>query len=336
MALDAGGQRLEDVLDRQPSRYAVVQKATVTGIAAFGSTLVAVGPRGVILRSADAGGTWQQVVAPVSADLTSVRFSGASTVWAVGHDAVILKSTDGGLNWTRVLDGRLLLKTLQAAAQSNPGLAKDVERTMAQSATPDVWPTAILDLMFLDADRGFAVGAFGLLLATTDGGKSWQAWMDRAENDRLFHLYAVRGDAARPYIAGEQGLLLRMDESGQRFVKVQTPYNGSFFGVEAAGSQVLAYGLRGNAFHSTDGGTTWRRLETGTDANLVAAGLRSGSVWLATQKGDILVGDLQATKLSVAVTSPGADLYGAVALDAGRYASARLSGVGTIAARQTP
>lgn len=335
-ALDATGQRLADALDRPPARYALPQKATVTGIAASGSTLVAVGPRGVILRSADAGGTWQQVLGPVSADLTSVRFSAANTVWAVGHDAVILKSVDAGVSWSRVLDGRLLLKTLQQAAQANARQAKEVERTMSQSASPDVWPTAILDLMFLDADRGFAVGSFGLLLATTDGGKTWQAWTDRADNERQFHLYAIRGDAKRPYIAGEQGLLLRLDEAGQRFVKVETPYNGSYFGVEADGSQLLAYGLRGNAYLSSDEGRTWRRLETGTDANLVGAGLRNDGFWLASQKGDILVGNLQASKLSVASSSPGADLYGAVAIDAGRFAAARLSGVASITARQSP
>lgn len=331
----AAGQRLADALDTPPSRYALAQRATVTGIAASGQIVVSVGPRGVIVRSADAGGTWQQVMAPVSADLTSVRFSNPATVWAVGHDAVVLKSADAGLNWSRVLDGRLLLKTMQQAAQANPRLAKEVERTMAQSASPDVWPSAILDLMFIDADHGFAVGAFGLLLATTDGGKTWQPWMDRSDNERQFHLYAIRGSSPRPYIAGEQGLLLRLDAAGQHFAKVETPYNGSYFGVEAAGALVLAHGLRGNAFLSSDEGSTWRRLETGTDANLVGAGLLAGGLWLATQSGQILAGDLPMAKLSVAANSPGADLYGAVVVDTGRFAVARLNGVGTISVQGT-
>ena len=329
--LAAAGQRLADVLDTPPSPYAAVQRATVTGIAVSGSNLVAVGPRGVILRSADSGGAWQQVMLPISADLTSVRFSNASTAWAVGHDSVILKSPDSGATWTVVLDGRRLLKSLREAAQRDPRLAQEVDRTMAQSATPDVWPSALLDLMFLDANRGFVVGAFGLLLVTTDGGKTWQAVMDRADNERQFHLYAIRGDAKRPYIAGEQGLLLRLDEAGQRFVKIETPYNGSYFGVEVAGAQVLAYGLRGSAYLSPDEGKSWRRLETGTDANLVSAGLSAGGLWLATQKGEILVGDLTDTKLSLAASAPGADLYGAVVIDAARYAVARLNGVSTIA-----
>lgn len=328
----AGGRgRLPDVLDTPPPLRAAAAKSTYTGIAASGSTLVAVGPRGMILRSTDSGASWQQVASPVSADLSSVRFSGPDTVWVVGHDAVILKSVDRGSTWTRALDGRLLLKALQQAAAGNAGLAKEVAKTMAQSATADVWPSALLDLVFLDANRGFAVGSFGLLLATADGGKTWQPWMDHADNERQFHLYALSGDVQRPYIVGEQGLVLRLNEAGQRFERLETPYNGSFFGVSTAGAQVLAYGLRGSAYLSGDEGRNWRRIETGTDANIVAAALQATGLWLATQKGEILAGELSAAKLTAAASAPGAELYGAVAIDAGRIAAARLNGVSTIA-----
>jgi photosystem II stability/assembly factor-like uncharacterized protein len=327
-------QNLADVLDAPPPVRAAGARSTVTGIAASGQTVIAVGPRGMILRSSDSGAHWQQVAAPVSADLTSVRFFGPDTAWVVGHDAVILKSADRGATWTRSLDGRMLHKTMQQAARGDARLAKEVERTMAHSATADVWPAGLLDLMFLDADRGFAVGAFGLLLATTDGGKTWQPWSERADNERQFHLYAISGDGRRPYIAGEQGLLLRLDEAGQRFVRVQTPYNGSYFGVAAAGTRVLVYGLRGNAYLSDDNGASWRRIETGTDANLVSAALEATRIWLATQAGAILAGDGSAARLDVAATSPGPDLYGAVAIEPGRFAVARLNGVATIDARR--
>jgi hypothetical protein len=78
----------------------------------------------------------------------------------------------------------------------------------------------------------------------------------------------------------------------------------------------------------------WPGLETGTDANLVSGGLQAGGLWLATQKGEILVGDLAATKLDVAASAPGADLYGVVAIDAARYGVAHPSGVGTIVVQQ--
>lgn len=333
-AVGGKGQQLADVLDTPPPMRAAAARSTVTGIAASGGTLVAVGPRGMILRSTDSGAQWQQVAAPVSADLTSVRFSGPDTAWVVGHDAVILKSTDRGATWTRALDGRMLLKTMQQAALGDARLTKELQRTMGQSASADVWPTALLDLMFLDSDRGFAVGAFGLLLATSDGGQTWRPWSERADNERQFHLYAIGGDARHTYIAGEQGLVLRLDEAGQRFVRIETPYNGSYFGVAVDGQRVLVHGLRGNAYLSGDEGATWRRIETGTDANLVSADLEPTRLWLATQSGSILVGDLSAAKLDAVAAVPGPDLYGAVAVEPdGRFAVARLNGVSTVDTR---
>lgn len=327
--------RAPDVLDTPPPKRAAAARAMLTGIAVSGATAIAVGPRGALLRSTDSGANWRAVEVPVSADLTSVRFTAPGTAWAVGHDAVILKSTDGGATWARVLDGRMLLKTIRQASQGDPRLAKDVERTMAQSASPDVWPAALFDLMFIDAERGFAVGAFGLLLATTDAGKTWQPASDRTDNERGFHLYAIQGEGGRPYIAGEQGVLLRLDAATQRFVRLQTPYKGTYFGVATAGESVLAYGLRGNAYLSRDAGASWRKLETGTDANLVSAGLREQALWLATQGGDILGGSFAADKLGVVLSAPGPDLYGAVALEPGRFAVARLNGVATLAAPRT-
>lgn len=334
-AVGGANSRLPDVLDTPPLARAAAAQAATTGIAASGSTLLAVGPRGTLLRSTDNGVNWRAVALPLSADLTSVRFSSPDTAWAVGHDAVILKSSDRGETWVRVLDGRMLLKSLQQAAQGDARLARAVERTMSQSASPDVWPSALFDLMFVDAERGFAVGAFGLLLATSDGGKTWQMATDRSDNENDFHLYAIVGEGGRPYIAGEQGVLLRLDEAGHRFERVRTPYTGTYFGLATAGKTVLAYGLRGNVFLSTDAGTSWRKLETGVDANVVAGGLTTdGALWLATQGGDILTGTVADDALAVSASAPGPDLYGAVALESGRFAVARLNGVALFDARR--
>lgn len=322
--------KLPDVLDAPSQPVAGATSQTTTGMAVVGGHPLAVGPRGLILRSIDQGASWQQVTAPVQADFTTVRGSAGGIAWAVGHDAVILKSVDAGANWSRALDGRVLLKSLERAAAGNERLAREVKRTMAQSASPDVWPSALLDIGFIDRDRGFAVGAFGLLLATTDGGATWAPWMDRADNERGYHLYAVRGHAQGLYLAGEQGLLLRLDAAGQRFERVEVPYQGTFFGVEVEGDHVVVYGLRGNVFASADAGASWRKVRTGSDANIVAAVLQGGQLWLATQAGTILTGSAGGDAVATAAALPGAELYAFAPLEAGRFAVARLNGVTTV------
>lgn len=328
-------RRLPDVLDVPATVWPAAARLAVTGISASGQRVVAVGPRGFILRSEDGAATWKQVPSPVSADLTSVKFVSADVAWAVGHDAVALKSTDAGATWTRVLDGRAVHQVMQKAAETDPALKKDVARTMAQSATPDVWPTALLDIAFLDDQRGFVVGAFGLILATTDGGQTWLPWMARTDNDRQFHLYGITTGVPRPYIAGEQGLLLRLDEAGKHFSRVETPYNGSYFGVAVEGERVVAHGLRGNVFFSSDAGARWQHIATGTEANIVSASLEGDRMLLTTQSGELLSSTATGPAVRVA-SAPGAEVYGAVTVAPDRQALARLSGTGTVEIRRVP
>jgi photosystem II stability/assembly factor-like uncharacterized protein len=308
-------QARPDPLDTpvQPSDFG--KKGATIGIDRRGERLIAVGPRGLILLSVDGAKSWKQIGSPVGTDLATVKFTDANTAWAVGHDGVALRSRDGGSTWERMLDGRVLLKLLQTAytervRKGEPGaeaVQKEITRSVEQSATPDVLPMPLLDVWFADANEGFIVGAFGLVLRTVDGGKTWDPFIEHTDNERRFHLYAVAGAGEQRYIAGEQGLLLRWDAARKRFTKVQTPYNGSYFGLDVAPGRLVAYGLRGNAFLSDDGGAQWRKIETGIDANLVAlVPLAGGRFLLVSQGGHLLSvapGSLKGIPLQVPFTS---------------------------------
>lgn len=328
----AQGAASVDLIDTPSRTLVTALRAMVSGVASQGERTVAVGPRGVILLSEDGGGSWRQVTSPVSTDLATVRFAGPNVVWAVGHDAVALRSSDGGVTWERMLDGRGVLKLMRESAIGYEQLEAEVERTMGQSATADVWPAPLLDIRFAsDGLTGFAVGGFGLILQTTDGGKSWQSWQGKADNDQRYHLYALTGSDGAVFVAGEQGLVMRFDPESQRFKRVETPYNGSFFGIEQLGSRLVAFGLRGNAFVSEDAGLVWKKIETGVDANLVAAVAHGELVLLVSQKGDVLSVDFDAARASVYDQAPGAEVYGAAMTSSHRLALARLSGASVIA-----
>lgn len=321
-----------DLMDMPSRKLGKVTHAMVSGVASQGARTVAVGPRGLILLSDDSGGSWRQVVNPLSTDLTTVRFVGPNVVWAVGHDAVALRSTDSGSTWERMLDGRGVLKLLRESAKDSEQAKTEIERTMGQSATADVWPAPLFDIRF-DADglTGFAVGGFGLMLKTTDGGKSWLPWQNQTENDQRFHLYALTGNDRAVFVAGEQGLVMRLDDKSQRFVRLDTPYNGSFFGIDQFGSKLVTYGLRGNAFVSDDVGKVWRKIETGVDANLVGAVALGNTLLLVSQKGDVLAVDFVTSRASIYDQAPGAEVYGAAMTTSRRLALARLSGASVIA-----
>jgi photosystem II stability/assembly factor-like uncharacterized protein len=268
-----------DVLDQPALVSPLATKGLLQAVTRAGDRLVAVGQRGHVVVSADGGASWKQTQVPVSSDLTAVHFVDAGTGWAVGHDGVILVTRDGGESWRVQLDGRkaneLLLAAMKRKADVEPASAEakrllaEAERFSEQGADKP-----FLDVWFADASNGYAIGAFNLIFRTDDGGSTWTPWFDRTDNPKLFNLYAIRPVAGDVYIAGEGGLVLKLDPSAQRFKALEVPYEGSLFGVAAANSSVLVFGLRGNVFRSDDAGRSWTKVDAGL-ANAVVASART-------------------------------------------------------------
>lgn len=226
-----------------------------------GERLVAVGARGQILFSDDEGQHWQLAEAPSHALLTAVYFTDARHGWAVGHDAQILASTDGGAHWQ-----------LQ-----HEDLAREAP---------------LLDIWFADPQRGVAVGAYGQLLATRDGGAHWEDASERVDNPDQLHLNALgaSGDGTL-FIVGEQGSLFRSRDGGEQWERLESPYDGSLFGVLPARvpGTVLIYGLRGNLLRTTDDGDTWQAITADAGQPSVNGGLAGGA--LLSDGGLVIVGN---------------------------------------------
>ena len=277
-----------DPLDVPATPSALAQRSPVAAVTRAGARLVAVGQRGHVLLSDDGGASWTQAAVPVSTDLTAVHFPTPSRGYAVGHDGVVLSTADGGRTWTRRLDGRALAPLVRTAGGGLAGVAAEQARALADRM-PDA---AFLDVWFADASTGFVVGAFNLVLRTDDGGETWTPWLDRVENPRALHLYAVRGVGGTVLLAGEQGLLLRLDPAAMRFRAVPVARGGTFFGLAASGGDVVAFGLGGRAVRSGDGGASWQVVPTGTDASLTGGTvLPDGRLVLASQEGRVLVSE---------------------------------------------
>lgn len=213
--------------------------------------LVAVGERGHVLLSDDRGGSWRQAPVPTRATLTSVAASGDVLI-AAGHDGVIVRSTDAGDSWTRVREDVF-----------DP----DSERTT--NGAP------LLDVLMLDGNRALAIGAYSLMLASSDAGASWSAQTlpavaaaasdadadadaadgagdadaPGADDELLFdqdelmldaeddpHLNAIaRLDGGRLFIVAERGASFLSDDDGASWTRRPLPYDGSMFGLEPLG-----------------------------------------------------------------------------------------------------
>ncbi len=301
-----------DVLETPALKSPLAAKNLLTGVTLAGERLVCVGQYGHILYSDDHGKNWTQAEVPVSSDLTAVHFPSPLKGWAVGHDGVVLKSEDGGATWSKLFDGRAAAQVMVGhykaskecstchgptnqppAAKptgANACLMEDMKRYIEQGADKP-----FLDVWFENDTQGFVVGAFNHIFRTTDGGKSWEPWFGRINNPKRFHLFAMRGIGQDLFITGEQGTVWKLDRQVGRFQEIKTPYNGTFFGITGKPGSLIAFGLRGNAFRSQNGGANWQKVETGIkvsvtggtvmdDGRLVLVG-QGGQVAMSTDNG---------------------------------------------------
>lgn len=292
----ASGAEVNTQLFQQPSLpSALASQSLMLDVVLAGQRLVAVGERGFILLSEDEGQSWRQVSSPVSVTLTRVVFPSATRGWAVGHAGVVLHTQDGGLSWSKQLDGeqaaRLELEAAQQAHSAQPSEQSQQQLEAAQLLFEEGPDKPFLAVHFFDEQQGVILGAYGLAFETRDGGASWQSIRERLDNPSALHLYDIHELAGELFIAGEQGLLLRSVDQGLHFAALQSPANGTLFGLLATDAQgLLAFGLRGKTYLSEDHGDSWRTVPNNLPVTLTAgARLADGSLMLVDESGRTLI-----------------------------------------------
>ena len=226
-----------DVLERPALRVRTPERCFMQAAASAGPRLVAVGERGLVLLSDDHGGHWRQALeVPVGVTLTAVHFADERHGWAVGHAGVILHTQDGGEHWSMQADGRRLAALAAKAAQEalagrpqDPAAQRHAKE--AQRLVDDGPDKPLLDVHFRDARHGWVAGAYGLFFETRNGGRSWSSAMERLDNPKALHLYALRARAYEVYVVGELGQLHRSSDDGRTFAAMASPYQGTWFTV---------------------------------------------------------------------------------------------------------
>ena len=291
----------------------VSQESLMLDAATTGERALIVGEQGHILYSDDNGSSWTHADVPVSLAITAVTFAGTDRAWATAHDGVLLQSTDNGASWQIKLTGidvaRLSVgaaeeqvKLLEAALEeATPETREDLEWALddatfavddAAAAIEEGVTTPLLNVWFANENDGYAMGAYGVFLHTSDGGSTWSLESNRLVNPDKYHLYGMaRSSSGTLLLAGEAGTVLRSRDGGETFEPVTTSYAGSFFGAIAANDgSLLVYGLRGNVFRSTDDGDSWSAVETGDQRTLLGGMKRAdGTIVLVGSAGAVLI-----------------------------------------------
>ncbi len=218
-----------------------------------GDRIIAVGERGNILYSTD-GKSWTQAQVPTRATLTAIAVNG-DRAWAAGHDGVILRSDDRGESWK-----------LQRSDPLDSSI-EPYQRDPRQGSP-------LLDILFVDADRGYAVGAYNLMLETRDGGATWSrvsmtqpasataavikegSATDAADN--------AGAPATQPAVEEVDRYAFSEDE-----LELGAETDPHLNGIARTGSGgFLVVAERGSAYRSRDDGATWQRLNLPYDGSM--------------------------------------------------------------------
>ncbi len=228
-----------------------------------------------ILATTDGGASWEPQTSNTTEVFFSVGFVDAQGGWAVGENGTILATADGGASWEPQISNaaRGLYSVAFVDAQRGWAVAGELlampnsgaEPTAAILATSDggaSWERqtsnttkGLFSVVFVDAQRGWAVGENGTILATADGGASWEPQTSNA-TEPLWSVGFV--DAQGGWAVGANGTILATADGGASWQpqtsNTSEPLSSVVF---ADAERGWAVGLNGTILATTNGGANW-------------------------------------------------------------------------------
>lgn len=248
-----GGAVCASAAEAPPAEGAVLSSGTahqaLFAVTFNGAMGIAVGAVGDIRESTDAGRTWKQVKSPTQQALLGVAMNAERAI-AVGQKGTILVRDKSG-EW-RAVEQSVSKERLFAIAMT--------EKAAGSS------PVAI------------AVGSFGALLRSTDGGAHWESvaprWQDYSVDGADPNLYSVHvGDDGTILIAGEFGIVARSTDNGATWESKHKGAATLFDLALQANGVGYAVGQDGEVVKTVDGGVSWANVDAGIKTNLLAVAI---------------------------------------------------------------
>jgi len=239
-----------------------------------------VGELGRIFRSSDGGGTWERQHADTARPFLAVSCLGAGRAWIAGKEGIVYHTSDGGASWKSVKTGSdRHVFALQFADEKRGHAAgdfgamvhtEDGGQTWTQQRVPTdfVLPEEAIDmgvepgdvniygLSYGDRDHVWAVGEFGTIMASGDGGLTWTQQHAPFEST-LFGVHFT--DASHGWAVGIDSVIVTTTDAGATWAVQPPPVRSrSFYDVVLRGQRGWIVGESGTLLTSNDAGATWQ------------------------------------------------------------------------------
>jgi photosystem II stability/assembly factor-like uncharacterized protein len=206
---------------------------------------------GLIQKTTDGGNTWTEQYDPSSYGINSIQFVDTNNGWAAGgeidtynniYNRIIIHTSDGGNTWNTQL------------YESGYYYYDYVE--------------PLYDICMLDTINGWAVGAYGAVFHTNDGGSNWVE-QRLGEYSDLFGVSFT--DLNNGWAVGEDGAMIYTTDGGDTWsyysLGISDNLNSIIF-TDANNGWIAGggyYPYHGIILHTDDGGTSWDFQDTGTE-----------------------------------------------------------------------
>ena len=240
--------------------------------------IIAVGPRGRILRSTDHAATWGKVDSSTPHSLHAVIQAGDQSLVAVGGGGAIVRSTDRGASWRAVSAGigsslKAIIKARDQSLVAISSLGTIIRSTnhgvswVAVKQNERSLQSGLLSTIIEASDQSLvAIGISGAIFRSSDHGASWVAV--RGAGAGGYRAVVLAGDQSIVAV-GTEGSVLRSDDNGVTWDEA-SPGPLSFLSsvVQADDQSLVGVGDGGAIVRSTDHGKSWAAVDSGTSENL--------------------------------------------------------------------
>jgi len=246
-------------------RFGIHPHADLFSVAARGPHVAAAGYFGTVLVSRDAGDHWDAPATGTDEPFYAVAFGPDDEVWAAGRAGALVHSKDAGRSWLRrPTPFQRHIFGLYASAPDTVLAVGDFGLQLRTENGGERWiciprvQDVILGRMAPVESDAVVVGEFGTIERLPAGIPPGKRGVLHGVPEDTYVYDAWFDASGKVGVAvGLAGTILRSDDGGANWNKVQTALTQDLFGVGGFGSRVVVSGEGGLLALSTDGGLTF-------------------------------------------------------------------------------
>jgi photosystem II stability/assembly factor-like uncharacterized protein len=240
---------------------------------------------------------WVQVNSGTSSFLQSIQIIGINTGYAAGFNGTVLRTTDGGLTWssrTSPSSGNINKIFFAPVGSGTTGWAGGTglfKSTNGGGNWEQQSASVIADMYFADANTGAVLTSELAFGKTSNGGSNFTLTNITSRTDLAGKSlrFAVISYALGVNAAGDSSFIFKSTNTGDTWAQV-FKINGFYSSFSFVNNNTgIMCGSSGLIRKTTDGGSSWPIINSGTSVNLQKAAYISSSIAYITGLNGVIL-----------------------------------------------